>query len=161
MNPDGSGDVRLTSNAVWDGYPSWSPDGTLIVYGNDPSNTGLGADLFRMDVNGGNVTKLTNSASGATQPMYSPDGSRILFASYRGNNHQLFVVQADGSGEVPLTNSTTGNNLFHAWSPNGAYIVFTSNRGGSYDLYVMNANGSGVRQLTTLGSSDPMDPAWQ
>lgn len=161
MNPDGSGDVRLTSNAVWDGFPSWSPDGSLIVYDNDPSNTGLNADILRMDVNGGNVTQLTSSASGAQQPMYSPDGSRILFHSDRGSNYQLYVIQADGSGETPLTGSTTGDNTFHAWSPDGAYIVFTSNRGGNYDLYIMNANGSGVRQLTTLGSIYPMAPSWR
>lgn len=161
MNPDGSGDVRLTANAVWDGLPSWSPDGAFIVYDNDPSNTGLGADIFRMDVNGGNVTRLTNSASGAEQPRYSPDGSRILFHSNRGSNNQLYVIQANGSGEAPLTNSTNGDNSYHAWSPNGANIVFTSNRGGSYDLYVMNASGGNVRQLTTLGSTYPMAPSWQ
>src|SRR5687767_4151276 len=32
MNPDGSGQTRLTDNPADDGAPAWSPDGTKIAF---------------------------------------------------------------------------------------------------------------------------------
>ena len=32
MNADGSGATNLTENPAGDWYPSWSPDGTLILF---------------------------------------------------------------------------------------------------------------------------------
>src|SRR5688572_31452926 len=32
MNPDGTNQVRLTNNVVFDDFPDWSPDGQKIVF---------------------------------------------------------------------------------------------------------------------------------
>ena len=39
MNADGSGVRQVTSNAVHDEGPAWSPDGTMLAYTSGPTNT--------------------------------------------------------------------------------------------------------------------------
>jgi len=59
-------------------------------------------------------------------------------------------VDADGSGEVKLTDSPLGD-LTPSWSPDGTKIVFHRPKGrglGAWDLWLVNADGSGESQLT-------------
>jgi TolB protein len=57
MNADGSGVTRLTDNALPDGTPTWSPDGTRIVFNRavPPPNQ----QLFVMKADGSGQTQLT------------------------------------------------------------------------------------------------------
>jgi Tol biopolymer transport system component len=68
MNANGTGMVQLTFNTVFDGTPTFSPDGGKIVFGR-------------------------NVAPG---------------------RQQLFVMNADGTGEEQLTD-TAGTNLIANW----------------------------------------------
>lgn len=83
-------------------------------------------------------------------------GSKIAFTSDRdepGVSAEIYVVNADGSGEQQLTDLDGYNSNAPAWSPNGRKIAFHSNRGGGSgesDIYVMNADGSQVTRLTNL-----------
>jgi Tol biopolymer transport system component len=84
-------------------------------------------------------------------------GSKIAFTSdwdAPGVSTEIYVVNADGSGERQVT-STAGNSNGPAWSPNGRLISFHSNRGGGgfggSDIYVVSAfDTSDVRRLTNL-----------
>jgi len=78
---------------------------------------------------------------------------KIAFASDRDGNYEIYVMNADGSGQTRLTN----NNYKEGhpdWSPDGTKIVFTSNRDGNPEIYVMNANGSGQTRLTNNNYKD-------
>jgi Tol biopolymer transport system component len=83
-------------------------------------------------------------------------GSKIAFTSDRDEPNvsaEIYVVNADGSGEQQLTDVDGYNSNAPAWSPNGRKIAFHSNRGGGVgesDIYVMNADGSDVTRLTNL-----------
>jgi Tol biopolymer transport system component len=83
-------------------------------------------------------------------------GPRIAFTSDRDEPNvsaEIYVMNADGSGEQQLTNVAGYNSNAPAWSPNGTKIAFHSNRGGGAgesDIYVMNADGSNVTRLTNL-----------
>jgi Tol biopolymer transport system component len=63
-------------------------------------------------------------------------------------------MEADGSGEVNLTNHPA-DDLSPAWSPDGRQIAFWSNRDGAAAVYTMSADGSGVRRIAA-----GQDPAW-
>jgi dipeptidyl aminopeptidase/acylaminoacyl peptidase len=53
-------------------------------------------------------------------------GQKIVFGSVRnGGNHDIFIMDADGSGQTRLTNNPAGDG-FPAWSPNGTKIAFVS-----------------------------------
>jgi Tol biopolymer transport system component len=66
----------------------------------------------------------------------------------------IFVMNADGSGETNLTRSPTANDYAPAWSPDGTKIAFI--RGG--DVYVINTDGTGLTRLTPK-SADISAPA--
>jgi Tol biopolymer transport system component len=72
---------------------------------------------------------------------------RILFDRLGPTGASLFISNADGSAERPLTQP--GSLDYNpAWSPKGDWIVFTSERGGSADLYRIHPDGTGMERLT-------------
>jgi Tol biopolymer transport system component len=56
---------------------------------------------------GTNETQLSNSD--ASDPAWSPDGTEIAFYSLRSGNFDIYVMNADGSGQKQLTINSAGN----------------------------------------------------
>jgi len=58
----------------------------------------------------------------AWRPSWSPDGTRIAFWAYKGfaegpeKSYEIYVMDADGSNEVNLTNYA-GYDVTPTWSP--------------------------------------------
>ncbi len=93
---------------------------------------------------------------GVQTPAWSPDGRRIAFLSRRDVNKELFVVNADGSGQRTLTRDAR---LFAtpAWSPDGRRIAFEGGQpDGTNGVYVVNAVGSFSLRMAGNGGA----PAW-
>lgn len=162
MNDDGSGLTRLTNDPAEDSRPSWSPDGTRVAFDSDRSGN---YDIYVMNADGSGLVRLTDDPSHDVFPVWSPDGTRIAFASLRAEtdpacdpcNWELYVMQADGSGQTRLTNDPA-EDFGPTWSPDGTRLAFDSNRDGSYNIYAMNVDGSG--DLTNLTQDPSGSPAW-
>ena len=160
MNADGSEQTNLSNNFGFDGYPSWSPDGTKIAFvsGRD----GGFSDIYVMNADGSNPTRLTDNASWDLFPSWSPDGTKIAFARDVGQFlFDIYVMNADGSEQTNLSNNPAGDEK-PDWSPDGTKIAFASNRegGDNWEIYVMNANdGSEQTRLTNNPRLDHY-PSW-
>jgi Tol biopolymer transport system component len=118
MNADGSNQTRLAINPSVDQSPEWSPDGTRIVFISRRDNNN-NSNIYVMNADGTSQTRLTNYAEGyeVVSPIFSPDGMRIMFAygeSWGGEllSSQIYVMNADGSNLVRLTNTAAGNYEF-------------------------------------------------
>lgn len=156
MNPDGSGQVSITTNAVLDQDPSWSPDGSKLVFG---SGVSPGIGVFVVNADGSGLTKLAGSSGhDDSDPAWSPDGGRIAFTSNRDGNNEIYVMNADGSGQTRLT-SDPGSDMHPTWSPDGAKIAFSSLRQKVRGIWVMNANGSAQVEVTAADAGGT-HPAW-
>lgn len=83
---------------------------------------------------------------------------RIVFSSDRDGNDEIYVMYADGSHVIRLTNYP-GYDSEPVWSPDGQKIAFVSDRSGRKEIYVMNADGTDVTRVT-FGTSDKGSPAW-
>jgi hypothetical protein len=122
----------------------------------EPANIAK-TDIYLINSNGTGTVRLTSEAGADINPAWSPDGIRIAFRSQRiGSTWRvnLYVMNDDGSGATPLTNSTAYTEPgAPAWSPDGRTIAF-----GSGDMYLMNADGSEIRRFlsggTSIGSPD-------
>lgn len=135
MNADGTGAMPITNsgNELW---PSWSPDGTRIVFVSMRTGT---SQIFTMNADGTNQTQLTNIAGNAF-PAWSPDGTRISFTSNRTGNEEVFVMNTDGSNVVQLTNDPALDGEA-VWSPDGKRIAYVNWKAGC-DVMLMRPDGS-------------------
>jgi TolB protein len=85
-------------------------------------------------------------------PDFSPDGKRIVFTSNRDQQAEIYVMNANGTGQKRLTRRP-GNDWAPDFSRDGARIAFTQLPG---TIWVMSADGSGLRRLT-----NGQDPDWR
>jgi len=94
---------------------AWSPDGTQVVFASDYSNQNL--ELFVMTVGETNTwTPLTDNDADERHPAWSPDGSQIVFTSNRDGNWEVYVMNADGSGQTRITD-TEADEQQPKWRP--------------------------------------------
>ena len=88
----------------------------------------------------------------------APRRGAVAVTADRDGNRDVYVMNADGTGIVNLTNNPASD-CGPSWSPAGRMITFVSNRDGNYEIYVMNADGTGQVNLTNNPASD-LDPTW-
>ncbi|HEY8165887.1 MAG TPA: hypothetical protein VIF83_10090 [Gemmatimonadaceae bacterium] len=93
--PDGSGFVRLTTDASLDSDPEWSPDGAQIAF---TTIVGDAIKLAVMPSAGGAITRLTDGRN----PAWSTDGTRILFEG-SGATKGIFMFALSSSAVTRLT----------------------------------------------------------
>ena len=84
---------------------------------------------------------------------------KIAFASDRDGNFEIYVMDADGGGQIRLTENS-GEDYSPAWSPDGNRLAFVSTRDGNAEVYVMNVDGAGQTRLTNNTASD-LSPVWR
>lgn len=98
--------TQLTNDPVFDGGPTFSPDGKSLVF---TSVVGESAKLFRMDLANPNERfQLTSGDSHDRDPIYSSDGKRIYYTSEREAYSNIFALEL-ATGEIrQYTNAVTG-----------------------------------------------------
>lgn len=114
---------------------------------------------------GSTAVQLTSNAGEVwdVHPAWSPDGTKLAFARFDTHDYEVFVMNADGSNVIQLTNNDV-TDYEPAWSPDGQRIAYT-NWDGDYDIWVMNADGSGKMPLTANATEGPVynwdtEPDW-
>ena len=121
IRPDGTGLKMLG-----DGHdPCISPDGKRICYTGHPPEGGV--TVYVMDWNGQNKQRVVSGTSqvGATFPYWSPDAKQIVYSFPVDEALELFIINADGTGNRQLTAfDHTTINTPAAWSPDGKWISF-------------------------------------
>lgn len=114
---DGS-KVNLTDSPKYDDRDvSWSPDGTKIAFSS--RRQVIDMQIYVMNADGSQLNKLTTGESSNYFPSWSPDGRKIVFTSsgphpVRGD---IYVIDADGSNAINLTNTPDIDDYLPIWSP--------------------------------------------
>jgi len=144
--------------------PTWSADGSVIAYDSD-----FGIHLTNEEGTIGDVTDDRSLFALSTDnrdisPVWSPDGTKIAFGFSQHDHWEIYVMNADGSNRVRLTQEEPfadppPNNVSPAWSPDGRHIAFFTDRNGKWELYVMNADGSNQRPMLVLSRVEGFEMA--
>lgn len=135
LKTDGSNFAYLTSYAYTIQHPSYSPDGSKIIFSSTNDD-----DIYTMNADGTGVTNLTNGNGPInTFPSYSPDGTKIIYNKYdgSGNDNGIGIMNADGTGKTTISSAIIiGNPIY---SPDGTKISYVDS---SNHLHVMNADST-------------------
>jgi len=101
---------QISSGDYNHAQPSWSPDGSSVVFVSDRSRSRDDriekGDLWVVAATGGRARRLVGDIGGAAFPTFSPDGSRVGFSGILGAEQEagrdirLFIVRSDGLGEI-------------------------------------------------------------
>jgi dipeptidyl aminopeptidase/acylaminoacyl peptidase len=194
INPDNTpGQRRRASVTYEDSWPSWSPDGSRIVYvfnigkrlvkilsdlsrpaegtpidgprgikvrgrytvwaGDriafttcDYWEAGSNCGIYTIGAGGGAATRISDdSQDQATDAL----GNQILYMSIADGDWEIYKVASTGGSPVKLTDNSAQDGLA-TWAPDGQHIAFLTNRTGSWEIWVMNADGTGQRRLFSL-----------
>ncbi|MGH2807967.1 MAG: eIF2A-related protein [Actinomycetota bacterium] len=161
IQPDGGDRTRVHVDVPgYVGVPSWSPDGTRIIFGvtsfDDPHPKGGNYDIYVANADGTDPVRLTSEKVNH-DPVWSPDGSRIAYV-HGWDDQQIWVMNADGSDRHLLSDIGVGT-ISPSWSPDRTKIAFVAFDASSPEIYVMNADGSDAERLTDR-ATHVADPAW-
>jgi Tol biopolymer transport system component len=110
MHSDGSHLRKLTPDNLQAGMGDWSPDGSLIVFGNNACGSCPSTDVFLMNTSGHDLRRLTDQMKlpgNNAFPKWSPDGRKIVFTHedlpVDFTHEHIFTMNADGSHFLDLT----------------------------------------------------------
>jgi len=141
--------------------PVWSPDGEYLVFAraeardpypkngklaeraNDPAETQIQYDLYRIPFRGGQggppepIAGASDNGMSNTFPKVSPDGKWLVFVQCRNGqlmrpDSTLWIVPAAGGKARRMRCNTSLMNSWHSFSPNSRWLVFSSKANTPY-----------------------------
>ena len=147
VNRDGTGLRQVSpevaaTDYVYDGSPSWAPDGKRLVF----SRNGV---LYLINVDG---TGLISTGVTGESPSWSPDGTQIAYQSISGGYDGLFVM--DGTFTSHRLSAPDQADQMPRWSPDGTQLVFDRVEANISHIYKMKSDGSSVTKLSTVPQHD-------
>jgi Tol biopolymer transport system component len=157
VRSDGRGLRDLTPGPSDDTSPSWSPDGTKIIFASD---RGGAYDIFVMKANGKSILQLSDRGRGDVEPAFSRDGKRVAFVECDQSfaHCQLWAMNASGKDARRLTRTLVVDER-PSWSPDGTKLAVTIKQAGNVDVAVVVVRSGAVQRLTH-GEADDYEPSY-
>ena len=168
VNIDGT-NLKKINDKGDDACSFFAPDGKSLIWTSTRDNLDMkrgdwkypqdypqGAELYKSDLDGGNVVRLTNNDNYDAEVGYSPDGKTVLFTRQIDWKLDLWTMNPDGSNQKQITFTPD-------WQEGGAFIM-PDNKTIIYrawkkseesldkkdmQLFTVNVDGSDMKQITT------------
>ena len=151
----------------------WSPGGKYLIYSratardpyptdykksnyaNDPNETQIHYDLYRIPFNNGRggtpepIRGASNNGMSNNFPKVSPNGKWIVFVQCKNGllmrpDSKLYIVPFEGGEARPLESNLPIMNSWHTFSPNGKWLAFSSKTPSFYThLYLTHIDENG------------------
>lgn len=145
-NAQGKRVARKTRSDAVKSSPSFSPDGTRIVFAMEP-----GPQLYVISTAGGTPTRLT---SGLSRYCAEPDWSltnpnKIAFTMAVGRNYQIGVVDVSTRKGAQVSKAPF-DGIEPCWLPDGRHLVYTARTASTSRICILD---------TETGKSVPISPS--
>jgi Tol biopolymer transport system component len=155
VNVDGTGLRQLSPEHpdpnfwFFDDSPSWSPDGSQVLF----LRAGV---LHVIDADGTDLTALPTEEV-LQSAEWSPDGARIATTN---NFDQIEIRNADGSDPVAITLFPLRQQKSLRWSPDSRKLVFCRKVDDAFRLFTINVDGTDEKQLATTPNARDCMASW-
>ncbi len=152
---------RLTSNTDFEFEPSFSSDGSTLLFTTWNDTTGGAIHKLDMKSNRSNPVKISKARAIYRQPSYSPDGKWIVFRKEGGSDilgpaHTgkpgIYIIDADGGNE----SFVTGRGDAPRFNKNGDRIFYLA--GTSMNSVKIDGEDEKVHLKSTYGNQFTISP---
>jgi len=130
-----------TDNEIYTSALRLNQQGKLIFAQKINSSSDESTEIFTVNVDGQNLRRLTDNSYWDLYPAWSPDGARIAFLSKRGNDLDIYMMNAGGSDQRLFYDSGS-HDADVDWA--GDTVVFTS----GFKVWGIKDDGTGLTQIT-------------
>ncbi len=106
---------------------SENPAVSKILFLDSPNDAKVN-NIFIMNTDGSErtqITRFTEEDGDVAWPSWSPDGKRILYAMYKGETANLYIINSDGSGRITVPDEADFQDT-PCWSPAGTEVAYTT-----------------------------------
>jgi Tol biopolymer transport system component len=150
LDENGRGIARLTTDAAEDFGAAWSPDGKSIAF---TTKRGGHSEVYVPNRDGSNPRRLVDAGADRTyNPAWSPDGRHIAYYREKDDGQdQIYVIGADGSSPVNVTNDTF-NNIYPGWTPDGRVVYGQTLKEAPAAAFTVRPDGTDKRPLLSIKS---------
>jgi TolB protein len=148
----GGGDAKqITSNAVDEFMPHWSPDARQIAF---HAFTPEGARRLEVvSADGGASSPVTLAPRNQRRPGWSPDGHALVFDAGMSTGGDIYLVEQMATGGwSPARRLTTTGGGAARWSPDGRDILYVREDG----IWVVARAGGEGRQVLRVDPSEQL-----
>jgi tricorn protease len=157
---DGGDAERITKNGSAEYSPSWSPDGSRMVYTTDRNGN---LDVCLYDTKAKAETVLTSDAADETNSRYSPTGKLVAYVRSGGSTPGLYVLPfKDGTAKASdavVVGPGYGVGSYD-WSPDGRWLVYSKRDStGTTDLWIVPTVGGTPVNVTRYPGVNT-NPQW-
>ncbi len=142
---DAGTDILLINDKGYDACSYFFPDGKQLIWTSVKDRMGMklgnwsdwtdypqGAELYISDREGGNVRRLTDNEYYEAEVTVSPDGRLIVFGRQIEGNMDLWVMNADGTGERQITFTEDWQEGAPYFLPDNRTILFRAWKASEY-----------------------------
>jgi dipeptidyl aminopeptidase/acylaminoacyl peptidase len=157
-NPDGSASLALGPDSMLQQAPSYSRDGTRLVY-KDVVTRGQAdqyaerVDIVVADADGSDARVVVHDVA-AGSPIWSPDGRWL---TYSAAGDHAWVVPADRSAPPTDIGFFGAGAWTPSWSPDSEHLAVAA---GDGVLWLADRDGSGTRRLSTGAYAEVGEKGW-
>jgi tol-pal system beta propeller repeat protein TolB len=141
--------------------PIFTRDGTAVIYARSDDDSY--STLWRVPLTGGSPLLIDRGRGISSSPSLSPDGRRIAFMTDRIGHNEVYIIDADGTNPVWITQIAGDLNESSYrgepdWSPDGVTVALQSRVSGSFQIMTVNMRDNVATLLTSEGENQ--SPAW-
>ena len=112
-------DIGQHGTGSWE-QPTWSPDGSKILFSRYLSGDNQTSELCTMDSTGNNLQRITTNSYNDRYVSWSRDGKKIAWNSGYKDNEGIWLMNSDGT-DANLLIKAGG---FPTWSPDGSELIY-------------------------------------
>ncbi len=141
----------VARSPVFDGNPSFSPDGGRIAFCSLRSGDAM--DVWVANADGANPRQLTHGPGRwQCSPSWSPDGTRIAFDSQAEDGHwHVWTVDLEGGTSRQIT-ADPGDQNMPTWSHDGESLYYSWKQGDEREIW-RRLGRTGRKERVTQGGS--------